>query len=256
MSDDADESKEPLRERVPWRRLAYIGGTLGGLALLAVLLLGAVELLGLVFTAVILVALLAGVALLPTVWYLLGQSLPRGLRSVGARIVWTIAAIIHGPYVLEWTERGTVEIRPADPETDRMRVDGEWVEFDPDGNWSRLGKSQFGVAWEKSDEAMGGTAVRAREDPKADGGILDLGQRGDEHIATRFVSTAENLVVDVSRVVNRYRGAAGGDIADAAKLDGLRDHGGGGSIGAKWLIIGIISSLALGAISGWVMFAA
>jgi hypothetical protein len=252
---DGDDSGRSVPD-VDWRAWAKRAATV---VVLAVLLGGwvlAAQAFGWLAVGIVTGALVGGVVLLPAVWYLFGKELPRGFRTVAARILWTIGALIFGPYVLDWTERGRVAIRPADPEHDRMQVDGEWEAFDPDGNWSRLGKSQFGISWEKSDDALRGTAVEPDGDKAADGGAVQLGMRGGERIASRIVSTGQNLVVDVSRVVNRYRGAAGGAVADAAKMDGLRDHGGGGSIGAKWLIIGILGSLLLGAISGWVMFAA
>lgn len=240
---------------VDWVRLAKWG--------LAVTIVSAIltgwylvsELFGVINTTIVTLALGLGVGLLPGVWYILGADLPRGVRGVVARITWTLASLIHGPYIAYYRENGRVELVPADPENDRVRVDGKWKRLDSDGNWSRLGKTEFGLSYEKSQAAFDGVAVaRDGDDATADGGVIELGKRGGEKVATRYRSTARNLVVDVSRMAARFRGAAGGAIADAAKLDGLRDHGGGSEFGAKWIVIGILGSLLLGAISGWVLF--
>lgn len=206
--------------------------------------------------AVYAIAFFAGVGLLPGLWYLIGKELPRGIRGVVSRITWTIGALIHGPYAAYWRDSGRVDLVPADPDDDKLLVDGDWIDFDPDGNWSRLGKTQFVVAWEKTLAALDGTAVEADTDDARAEGITLLGQRGGQAIATKFNSSSAEIVVDASRVINRWRGAAGGAIADAAKKDALVEYGGTVDMSTRAIIIGIVASLALGTISGWVMFAA
>lgn len=202
--------------------------------------------------AIYVVALAFGIGFLPGIWYLFGKELPRGFRGVIARITWTIASLIHGPYAAYWRDNGRVEIVEADPEKDRIRVDGEWRDVDPDGNWSRLGKQPFFVTYEKSPQAFDGTLVEGEE--SGDGGLY-LGRRGGQHIGTRFRNTAEQFVVDLGRVTARWRGAAGGVLADAAKKDALIQYGGSVDISTRWLVMGIVASLALGTVSGWIMFA-
>jgi hypothetical protein len=253
MSDEEQDS-EAGGVSINWRRaVKWVAGIMGGIGLVVGWYLVS-QLFGLLNTVVVTLALGLGIGLLPGVWYVLGAELPRGLRGVVARITWTLASLIHGPYVMYYRQDGRVELLPADPADNRVRVDGEWRRLDPDGNWSRLGKTEFGVSYEKTEAAFDGTAVE-RETAVGDGGTDAMGTRGGEPVATRHHSTARNLVIDISRVCARFRGAAGGAVADAAKMDGLRDHGGGGDFGAKWIVIGILGALFLGAISGWVMFA-
>lgn len=213
---------------------------------------GLVTLVGATDAAFYVGALLVGVGWLPGIWYVVGKELPRGWRGTIGRILWTIGALIHGPYAAYWRTSGRVETVPADPKRDRISVDGEWVDVDPDGNWSRLGKQRFLVTYEKDEEAFAGVAVT---DGGATGeGPTYLGQRGGRPVATAIKTRADNLVVDLGRVVARWRGAAGGVLADAAKKDALIQHGGQVDISTRWLIMGILGSLALGTISGYVMF--
>lgn len=227
-----------------------------GVAVASVLvgvLWGLVQLVGAGATAIYVGALLAGLAWLPAIWYVVGKELPRGWRGTVSRILWTIGSLIHGPYAADWKASGRVELVPADPERDRVYVDGEWEDVDPDGNWSRLGKQRFLVTYEKTPAAFDGTTVT--EDDQTATPIY-LGTRGGEPVGTMVRSTATDIVVDLGRVASRWRGAAGGALADAAKKDALLEFGGQLDISTRWLVLGILGSLALGTISGYVLFAA
>jgi hypothetical protein len=257
MSDEEAEGEGGRFDdvNIDWRRGGKIFLTTVGITGAIALWVFISQQFGLLNTAVVTVALAVGGGLLPAVWYILGKDLPKGARGVVARITWTIAGLIHGPYVVWYGEDGRVELLPADPDNNRVRVDGEWRRLDPDGNWSRLGKTQFGVSYEKTRDSFEGAAVARDDSSDFTAGRAVTGERAGQLVGTRYRSTARNLVVDISRVCSRFRGAAGGAVADAAKMDGLRDHGGGGEFGAKWIVLGILGSLFLGAISGWVMFA-
>lgn len=252
MKEKLDRAKDVLTSTRAKR--AYATGLT--LTALAVLLWGIVLLAGPIRAVIYSVTFLFGLGLLPGIWYVLGKSLPRGIRGVVARITWTIAALIHGPYAAYWQDSGAVDIVPAKTETDQIFVDDEWIDFDPDGNWSRLGKTEFVVTYEKDLDAFDGTAVHPEADIAEPNATTYLGTRGGKPIATRIATHAENVVVDLGRVTARWRGAAGGVIADAAKKDALIEYGGQVDISTRWLVIGIVSSLALGTISGYVLFAA
>lgn len=257
-SEDSDplfETSFAVVDDIDRRRAALIVGSVAGVVAVCAALIGVAVLASPTFVVVNLMALVGGALILPAVWYLIGKELPLGLRTVAARILWTIAALIHGPYVAYWRSDWSVELVEARPEEEQIKVDGEWQHLDG-GTWSRLGKTTFGVSWEKNEEALEGAAVD-RENPStalADGGVLPLGMRGGIPVATRYISDARNLVVDLTRVATRWRGAAGWAMGEAAKRDSLLDHGGTGQLSQKWLVIGILSSLLMGVISGWVIF--
>lgn len=229
-----------------------------------------------VFAAIMAAAVVFGMATIPATLYLVGKELPRGVRGVIARIMWTIAAMIHGPYIIYQRDDGSVDICRALPDENAMVVDGNMVELEDEGNWSYLGKTKFGITWERSRDAFDGTLASfqqtgRRDNANGDNGDNGLGElfadgggeptwrllgrkRGGYPAVTKFSSHAQGWVVDISRIVSRMRSAAGAAIADSAKRQALRDHGSGTNMGSKWIVIGIISSLLLGAISGYLMF--
>lgn len=205
-------------------------------------------------------AFVVGAGLFPAIIYLFGKELPRSVRGVLARILWTIGALIHGPFVFFERDDGRVELVRARPDEDEIKVDGEWIDIDSDGGWSYLGKTRFGIAWEPTRDAFDETLADFG-DVRADGSGEEgeawrvLGQkRGGYRAVTAFRSHAEGWVVNIARVAARLRGAAGGSIADNAKRQALRDHGAGMAMGTKAVVYGILASLLLGALSGYVMF--
>jgi hypothetical protein len=245
------ERLQTLGEGVNWRRLA----TLTGLATLVVLAgigwVYAAQQVGVLFVSIVTVGFVAGLVILPAFWLLLGRDiLPRGMRGAATRILWTIASIIHGPYVMYYRDDATVDMVPADPEANEIYVDGEWRGVEDDANWSRLGKTTFGVTWQKSDKALQ-DINRGDDELTADGGEYTLyGQDGGHYIGSQLVGDIAGRVINYKTLAERLRGAAGASIADAAKREGLIDHGGAEQIGTKWLVIGIISCLVLGSITG------
>lgn len=211
-----------------------------------------------VFLTVILAATILGAGLVPFAVYLISPSLGPGMRGVLARIIWTIGALTHGPYAIRQEENLSYEVYPADPEETRIYVDGEWQDVNPDSNWSYLGKQDILITWKKSREMLGDLVADLNGvEVQADGGGHEvhpyrLGIRpGGVEAASKYASHAAGFVVEIPRVVRRWRRAAGSDIADEGKKQAMKDHGGDSNMSNKMLVVGTVLCLALGAVTGW-----
>lgn len=204
-----------------------------------------------IFWTVQLVAVVVGFAMMPVMAALLAPSLPRGVRTALGRIIWTMAALINGPYVLRWPDKdGWPDLYPADPDQDAVLVDGEWREFDPDGNWSVLGMEPFGITFDKSDEAFGDVIA---EPSRGDGGQPVIEYRGGQPVASHVPD--DGFIVDILTVVERAQQAAGTRLNSKGNDEAMREHGGDtAEMSNKQIVIGTLGSMFLGGVFGVLLF--
>lgn len=205
-----------------------------------------------VFWVVMIVAFVVGFGLVPTGAGLLSPSLPKSIRTALGRVIWTMAAVIHGPYVLWWPPRdGWPELYPADPEQDAALVDGEWREFDADGNWSVLGMQPFGISYQKSPDAFG--ELLDEEPPRVDGDTEIVDARGGMPVVSR--TFGDGYVVDILTAVDRWQSAASTRLNSKGKDEAMQEHGGDtAEMTNKQLIIGVLMSMLLGGVFGVLLF--
>lgn len=199
------------------------------------------------------VAFVVGVVFVPALASLLSPSLPKGVRTALGRIIWTMASIIHGPYVLWWPARdGWPELLPADPDADKVLVDGEAREINPDGNWSVLGMQPFGISYEKKPEAFG--ELLAEQSATPDGGEVELDDmRGGMPIIGH--AHGDGYIVDILTKVDRWHMAASTRLNTKGKDEAMQEHGGNtAEMTNKQLIIGVLASMLFGGIFGVILF--
>lgn len=191
----------------------------------------------------------AGVAVIPALaWLTLVH--PKGISG---RILWTIGAIVLGPYGLIQDQTGRYGLHPVTRGTDELyaTIDGERVviEEEPE-NWARLGKQPFLVTYRKSDRLFRDVLSDVGE-AMPDGG-LD-GQRGGYHSYVPDTG-GEGYVIRIHRLLERLREAGGSRLADIAEEEGLREFGGDSDM-SNLVMIGYVSSMAvLGLLAGIYLF--
>lgn len=191
-----------------------------------------------------------GMAVIPTLAFF--QLLrPKGWAG---RILWTIAAIVLGPYGLIQNDNGGYglhSVRRDDDDDLYAMVDGKRVDIqEQPENWTRLGKQPFFITYRKS-ERLFRDVLSDVGDALPDGG-LD-GQRGGYHsyVPDR---TDDGYLIRVHRLLERLREAGGSRLADIAEEEGLREFGGDKDMG-NLLMIGYVSSMAiLGLLGGVYLF--
>lgn len=201
------------------------------------------------FWVVQLVALLFGFFAIPAVAGLLAPSLPRGVRTVLGRIIWTMAAVINGPYLLRWPDDdGWPDLYPADPDQNAVLVDGDWRDFDASGNWSVLGMESFGITYDKSDDAFGDVLA---DDHRPDGGLDS--QRGGKPVVGN--ASGDGYTIDILKVVNRWQAAASTRLNSKGKDEAMQEHGGDtAEMTNKQIVIGTLLSMLLAGVFGIVSF--
>jgi hypothetical protein len=204
--------------------------------------------------AVVGILFVIGLVLVPGVSLLLAPSLPPSIRTMLARIQFTIAALVNARNVMVERQNGTYEMAPARKRGGQAEVylDGAWRELGDDIGWARLGKQPFGIIWERDDGAFEGTLV-SEPGAATDGGEpQQLGQRGGEAVVGR---EGEGWTVNIAKLSSRYRDADGAALTEQAERVTLEEEGGDTSdMGTKVIVFGVLVSLLSGACMAWLMF--
>jgi hypothetical protein len=186
------------------------------------------------YIAVIVGGIVAGAAIVPGVVYVLSKSLPKGVRGVLGRILWTIAAIANGRNVLYQTETGRYVIHAVEECSGggyQFTDGGETVQIDSsDTRWSRLGKQPFAVTYQKTDQAYG----RWGDVVTTDGGDL----------------SETRVEVDMARVMDHFKSAGGIGTLQRARRVAQRKFSGDGSLSTKWLAIAAVFAATAGGLTG------
>lgn len=194
-----------------------------------------------------------GAMFIPAVIYILYPSMPRGIRGVTGRILWTIGAIAAGRYVIDKEDNGTYAVRVVEECTDgeqhdyKFDRDGTIVRFSgPAKHWSRLGKTPFGLTYDKSESSWGRLADF---DVQTDGGqtVNNRGSFGSFRIWEVGVDVRNSIIIRKDALMERFRSAGGIRQIRLAREIAQREHGGEGGMGDLMLLVAVLVSLILGA---------
>lgn len=194
-----------------------------------------------------------GTMLIPAMIYLFYPSLPRGIRGITGRILWTIGAIAAGRYVVDKESDGNYAVRVVEEagegEKDDWKFDrnGTIVRFNgPANHWSRLGKTPFGMVYDKSEAAWGRLADF---EAATDGGqtINNRGSFGTFRVWEVGENVADSIILRKDSLMERFRDAGGIRQIRLAREIAQREHGGEGGMGELMLLVAVLVSLLMGA---------
>lgn len=194
-----------------------------------------------------------GAMVVPAAIYILYPAFPKGIRGVTGRIVWTIGAIAAGRYVLDKEANGNYGLRVVEEAGDSARKkwmfirDNSVVRFDgPDNHWSRLGKTPFGICYDKGEEAWGRLADF---EAQTDGGqtVHRRGSFGTFRAWEVGEDIAGKILVRKDALMERFRTAGGIRQIRLAREIAQREHGGEGGLSELMLMIAVLVSLMMGA---------
>lgn len=197
---------------------------------------------------VLLFAFGMGVALIPSVAVLFSRDLPRGVRGVIGRILWTEGAIAYGRVVKFWDATGYHLKRPVeDGDGWRVEHDGETYHINSDESWGQLGQRPFGIAWRKDDSTLEWATPDPEDLPVADGGerATKVVQRGArEAVLERTPGDAIDILY--SRFATRIGTSGDVSVIDHTKEHTMREHGGDDTSQTAYLLaIGVCLMLGI-----------
>lgn len=178
--------------------------------------------------------LLLGVALIPTLIMVLGDSLPG--KGMFGNLNFTLAAITAGGTALIYRDRGAT-IHPYDAKDHALYRHGEWHDLPDSGDWTtyRLGLAPMVIGYD-ADDALAPYEVDDDELPEeGKTPALLTEERGDYRLFTEFDKTAEGLVIHVGKYIKEV-GRAGTRLYNRTEEEALKKYGGDDQMKQMWLM--------------------
>lgn len=146
-------------------------------------------------------------------------------------------------------------IDEVDPDGNRIHATEHWRKLADDSEWSMLGKQPFVLCAEDDESAFGNLVAKSEEVPSSDGEIQRLSRERGGYPVVSAVTPDDGYAIEVLKLVDRWRDAAGTAVASEGKTQALKVHGGDkGDLSNKQLVIGIILSMTIAGAFGYLSF--
>lgn len=137
----------------------------------------------------------------------------------------------------------------------------DYVSLDEtDCTWYKLGNRKFGIEWLRDEQVLG--EYRVNEDEfdvvaQTDGGeraVLDT-KRGGLRGYTKYADgVREGTLGSLTRAVNALRGGGGVRLSERTETHTLKNYGGATHMSNKIRLIGAMSAMGLGVVTGVLVF--